>query len=160
MMLWRGSKAYFNAACILFKHEQGKTPFPRPDAPAYFLVCQAIELVLKGFLRGSGKSEDSLVKEYGHNLMKALDAAEKHGLTTLLKIETEERSALKLVNAHYESKALQFTIEGVYDLPRFEVLLEIAEKLIAKTGAFCLKNRELHAGKPTAVIKLRSARKK
>jgi hypothetical protein len=161
MMLWNGAEAYVKAARILFEHDQDKaSSLQVPDVPAYFVVCQAIELDLKAYLRGRGESESFLANKCGHDLVKALQAAEERGLKNLLKFEPAERSILESANKLFNSKALQFPIAGRYRYPRFELLLQIAEKLVAKTEAFCMANVECHAGKPTAVLTLRSAREK
>lgn len=161
MMLWNGADAYVKAARILFEHDQDKSSFMRiPREPAYFVVCQAIELALKAYLRGSGESETFLAKKCGHDLATTLQAADERGLINLLRFEPTERSILELANSLYSTKALQFGIAGHYRYPRFEPLLQIAENLVTSTEAFCLENVERHAGKPTAVFSLRSAKGK
>ncbi len=163
MMLWNGAKSYAEAARSLFTHERAKSNLlliGEPEAPLYFLACQAIELALKGYLRGSGESEDFLADKCKHNLIIALNAAEERGLTNLLKLESKEREELYLASELYSSKALQFPIAGLYTLPHFETLLQIAEKLVAQIEVFCLENVKRHTGEPTAVVALRSARRK
>lgn len=161
MMLWNGADEYLKAGRTLFENYKDKPNFMQfPGRPAYFVVCQAIELGLKAYLRASGEDEDFLVRICNHNLLTALKAAEDLGLTNLFRLEPEERGELDLANALYSSKALQFTIAGRYTLPHFETLLQIAEKLVVKTEKFCLNNVERHAAKPTAVTTLRAARKK
>jgi HEPN domain-containing protein len=159
MMLWSGSNRYLETARTLFAQEEPSLIPTPPSEPVYFLACQAIELALKAYLRGSGKDEVFLVHTCKHNLLITLKAAEENGLTDILKLEPEERSVLDLANRLYSSKALQFAIAGRYHYPAFEPLLQIAEKLIAKTEAFCMENVEHHAGKPTAVRELRSITK-
>lgn len=159
MMLWNGADDYLDAARNLFSQVDG-SPIPEvPKPPVYFLACQAIELALKAHLRGSGKDEEFLAKRCHHDLMLALNAAEENGLTDLVRLEPKEREILRLANALYSSKALQFAIAGCYRYPQFQPLLQIAENLVQKTEAFCLEHVECHAGKPTAVIALRSARR-
>src|SRR5665213_1708764 len=96
-MLWNGAETYLEAARILFEHERkvSRTYMRTSSHPAYFLACQAIELALKAYLRGSGKTEDFLAKKCNHNLITALQAANEHGLTNLLKLEPREFSALE-----------------------------------------------------------------
>lgn len=161
MMLWNGADAYVKAARILFEHDQDKSSFIRvPSEPAYFVVCQAIELALKAYLRGSGESENFLVNKCGHDLAKTLQAANERGLTNLFTVEPTKRLVLESANRLYSAKVLQFGIAGFYRYPSFEPLLQIAKNLVTSTEAFCLENVERHAGKPTAVIALRSARGK
>jgi len=161
LMLWNGAEEYLKAANILFESHKSTPSFARfVGQPAYFLVCQSIELALKAYLRGSGKDEDFLVNKCRHDIVITLDAAEKCGLTNLVKFEPPERAVLNLANQHYSSKALQFTIVGAYTYPDFEVLLMLAEKLITKIEAFCIEKVNCHEGKDTAVVGLRSARRK
>jgi len=115
---------------------------------------------LKAYLRGSGKDEDFLVNKCKHDLIIALKAAEECGLTNLIKFETQDQATLDLANKLYSSKALQFAIVGYYTYLSFKYLLVLAERLVTKTEAFCLENVECHAGKPTAIVALRSARRK
>lgn len=106
MMLWSGADDYLEAARILYS-QGDKSPLPEaPKPPVYFLACQAIELALKAYLRGSGKDEDFLVKKCRHDLVLTLNAAEENGLADLVKLESKEREILHLANALYSSKAL------------------------------------------------------
>jgi hypothetical protein len=168
LMFWNSALMYAKAARNLFTYEQAEHKRAKsnyfligePEAPLYFLACQAIECALKGYLRGSGKDENFLANECGHNLAKTFKAAEEFGLTNLLKLEPEECKALDLANTLYNSKALQFPIAGRYTFPHFETLLQIAGKLVVKTETFCLDNVKRHTGKSTAVTALRAARRK
>ena len=160
MMLWNGSYCYLEAARTLFtKEEPSILPMP-PSDPTYFLACQAIELALKAFLRGSGKDETFLAKVCNHNLAVALKAAEEIGLNKLLKLDSQEHQVLNSANQLYSTKALQFGISGRYSYPHFEPLLKITEKIVIGTEEFCMKNAERHTGRPTSVNRLHSTHNK
>ena len=63
MMLWNGADEYLKAGRTLFENYKDKPNFMQfPGRPAYFVVCQAIELALKAYLRASGEDEDFLVR--------------------------------------------------------------------------------------------------
>ena len=119
--------------------------------PTYFAACQAIELALKGFLRGSGSEVEWMKKKIGHNLCCALVEAEKHGLGKLVSISPEQKVVIKMINGHYASKDLQYALSGFKQMPRIDVLLSVTEQIVDGTRKFCVDNRTFHEGKTTAI---------
>jgi hypothetical protein len=160
LMLWNGAEEYLSATAVLFeKHKKKPACLQFVGNPAYFLVCQTIELALKAYLRGCGKDERFLANECGHDLFVAWNAAESVGLKSLVELTPEDTLILDFANQLYSSKALQFSITGFYQYPPFEPLLRLAEKLVVGIEAFCVKNVDFHCGKPTAVHALRVSKK-
>lgn len=155
--LLNGADEYLQAAWLVHGHQD---PNRSLLSPIYFLVCQSLELALKAYLRGKGKTEDFLVRSIGHDLVAALDVAEREGLSGHVKIEAMELHALTKINAYYNSKDLQYALSYFNkSYPSVEVLSALAKKLVVGLDDFCLKTSMLHDGKSTAVVTLRGKRK-
>jgi|SRR6516225_12095013 len=69
-------------------------PTRPPYWPRYFLLCHAIELVVKAYLALHGFTQDQLQDNFGHDLKKLLDEADKLGLA----ISQSARSEIKMLN--------------------------------------------------------------
>jgi hypothetical protein len=142
MMLWLEAQEYQRAAELV--HAGSKSI----SNPVYFLLSQSIELGLKAYLRGCGHSEDEL-RKIGHDLAKALKAAQKEALPVTL---TEEEGAIiEALNTYYQPRLLQYTLTGSYRFPRPEASLALGSKIINGVKGFCDHRRSVHEGKPTAV---------
>ncbi|MBP2312624.1 hypothetical protein [Azospirillum soli] len=75
--LWRMAETYAEAAQVLIDAgEPGRHHF---DEPVLHLTEQAIELALKAFLRGSGRSA-KVLRDFGHRLAALLDECRACGL--------------------------------------------------------------------------------
>jgi hypothetical protein len=68
------ARAYLTAADILIRDAS-----PDVNQPAYFLMCHALELVLKAYIMARGGSYEEVV-DLGHDLQKAHSRAESLGL--------------------------------------------------------------------------------
>src|SRR4051812_13516429 len=64
----------------------------------YYLVCHAIEVVLKGFCRARGDDLDALRRELRHDLTLALARARGHGLDSLVPVSADEEQELAKAN--------------------------------------------------------------
>lgn len=116
-----------------------------PPAPAYYLLGHSIELSLKGFLRGSGKTLEEL-KAIGHNLQAALNSANELDLESHCKLDEEDKAALARINAYYSRKELEYIVTGFRSLPVFDKLQRAADRLVSKLKEFCANNRDRHNG--------------
>jgi len=121
-----------------------------PSVPAYFLICQSIELSLKAYIRGCGGAREELVK-IGHDLEKALNTAQAERLSQFFAITSCQEEALRMINPYYAGKDLQYTAVGSKSYPDVNILLELAGGLQSQTRKFCEIHREYHLGKPTEV---------
>jgi hypothetical protein len=71
-----------------------------PNKPRYFLLCHAIELVLKAFITTRRPlTQDELNGTFGHDLTKLLDEAVRLGLTISPSAQSDIE---KLTEAHME----------------------------------------------------------
>jgi hypothetical protein len=78
--LVKDAAAYVDSARQLDKSVGGAARFIHP---VYFLLCQAIELALKGYLAASGVPHKTLRDEIRHDLEKALQRAQDFGFNAV-----------------------------------------------------------------------------
>ena len=119
--------------------------------PTYFVVCQAMELALKGFLRGNGGDVEWMKKKIGHNLGAAVIESEKFDLNALVTISVEQKAMIEMINFYYASKDLQYAMTGFKQWPHIDDLLLLTEQIVNGTRQFCVEQRKFHEGKATAV---------
>jgi hypothetical protein len=119
--------------------------------PTYFLVCQSIELSLKGFLRGSGYSDKQL-RRISHDLDQCVVEARAARIETYVSLSEADVAAIAAINNYYQSKDLQYSTGGYKSYPPPESLLALAERLWESLRSYCIEHREYHFGKPTAIV--------
>ncbi len=148
MMISNNARAFLDAAIIVRsqKSEVSAITF----VPLYFLACQAIELSLKAYLRGTGYGQKDLVR-LGHNLSKCVEAARAAGVEQHISFAAEEAAIVAMINPYYQSKDLQYSITGLKHRPQPDLLIALAERLWRALRSFCKQRREYHFGKPTAI---------
>ncbi len=88
---------------------------------ALFLMGRSIELGLKAFLLQEVKTV-----EFTHDLNSLVKAAEAAGL----KIKSEDREIIALVNTHYEPKQLEYFEAGARTYPTYGDLEETVSRLL------------------------------
>src|SRR6266705_2190395 len=130
---WVRASEFQAAADVLYK-KKGEG-----FRPTYFLLCLAIELCLKGYLRGSGASIQSLKNNFRHNLVSTLGACEKQGLQGLIAISGQDRAMLARINYFYRSSDLRYSVTAreTKNLPRQERLSAFSNQLLQATKEFC-----------------------
>jgi hypothetical protein len=104
---WRSAE-YLNAASLQVTH---------PQAPVTFLFCHAIELYLKAYLRGAGKSVPEL-KQVGHRVANLAKVA----VNTGLKIEVEQAEVLNHIDDAAVAIEARYIVTGFKNLPTNEAL--------------------------------------
>jgi len=102
------SAEHLNAANLEVTH---------PQAPVTFLFCHAIELYLKAFLRGAGKSVAEL-KQIGHRVANLAKAAVSAGL----KIEPEQSEVLSHIDDASVAIEARYIVTGFKNLPTNDAL--------------------------------------
>ncbi|MDO8827253.1 hypothetical protein [Methylophaga sp.] len=112
-----------------------KAPNNRFSPVRYYLICHSIELALKAYLFTAGyKKKDR--KKLNHDLVEALIAAEKNGLSEYFQITLKERESVEKANALYPKKEFEYfeSLKTIYDPHEFDldVLDELAQRLIEK----------------------------
>jgi len=119
---------------------RGNTSFtPVP----YYLLCRALELILKAFLLAEYRTLDELKQRYGHDLEKLWHEAIKHGLSEVV-IETSSNfsSDLSKANSYYKGKAFEYFdfsrwAHGYKDLPPFERFRDDIKSVVEETKRHC-----------------------
>jgi hypothetical protein len=111
---WRSAE-HLNVANLEVTH---------PRAPVTFLFCHAIELYLKAYLRGAGKSVAEL-KQIGHRVANLAKAAIKAGLM----IGPEQSEVLSHIDDASVAIEARYIVTGFKNLPTNEALSGAAEYL-------------------------------
>ena len=139
MGLWTYAKAYLDAAkTVVSTSDKELVP-----TPVYYLVCHSIELILKAFLRGSGEELEGL-KKIGHDLNRCLNKAEKKGINQYYCFTQSQKEAIDLINDYYGSKELEYISTGSKTFPKYKILDEIADGLLASLRGYCRENMNIH----------------
>jgi hypothetical protein len=107
-----------------------------PEAPVTFLFCHAIELYLKAYLRGTGKSVADL-KKLSHRVAHLAKAA----LESRLSLSPEHREILSHIDDADVAIQSRYIVTGFKNRPTNEALSSVAESLdktvriaLVKTG--------------------------
>lgn len=126
--LWRMAGTYADAAQILIDAgEPGQHQF---DEPALHLAEQAIELALKGFLRGAGQSPDDL-KGFGHNLTKLLNECSKCGLNKSFLADNDTMRVIRVLEqVGKEGQGFRYPCNADNKWVEPNVAVSIAKRLI------------------------------
>jgi len=100
-------------------------------APRYFLLCHAIELGIKAFLKYKGASHDDL-KKIGHDLEHLLDEIrEKHNIV----VDKDSYIRIMMVNAYYKEKNFEYSLMGYKELPSLEKLRSVTKIILSKLSS-------------------------
>jgi hypothetical protein len=116
---WRSAE-YLNAAEIEVTH---------PQAPATFLFCHAVELYLKAYLRGAGKSITEL-KKLSHRVADLATAALEIGLSLV----PEHKEILSHIDNADVAIEARYIVTGFKNLPTNEALSCVAQSLDQTVG--------------------------
>jgi hypothetical protein len=118
---------------------------PKFSPVPYYLLCHSIELALKAFVMASGKPLDFVKNQLGHDLQKALKAANDLGLAAVAAVPPDEEAEIDKAHEYYNVKAKGFeyfniepAVTGYPDLPSLPVLEMVAERLVRKLEPVCL----------------------
>lgn len=138
MNLWSMAKEFHDDACALMKADQS-TLIGFASMPTFYLLSHGIELLLKAYLRSTGRRALYL-KRLGHDMLKCLRRAEQAGLSHYVRLDTKERVVLKVVNTYYRAKELEYVVtQGQMTLPDVRELESVFEKLLRGTRQVCLQ---------------------
>jgi hypothetical protein len=110
-------------------------------------VGQSPELSLKAYLCGSGCS-DTQLRQIGHNPEECVAAAKAAGIENHVRLSEADVAAIAAINPYYQSKDLQYSMSR----PHPDSLIELAERLWESLHSYCIKHRDHHVGKSTAIF--------
>jgi len=96
--------------------------------PLYLLYGHGIELALKAFLISQGVAEKKL-RDIGHDLIKALDAAQTHH--SFKSPPEYDLQVIDLLNPYYKGKEFEYIVPGAKQFPLADDLGQVAHRLLA-----------------------------
>jgi hypothetical protein len=105
------STKWLNAAAHLIETSNDKLyPGMEFSSPVYFMILHGLEVTLKSFLCARGISETRLrnLKEFGHDLRKLINEAEKKDLHKICPIGPAAQQRIRLIAEDYAGKHLQY----------------------------------------------------
>ena len=111
---WRSAE-YLNAAQVKVTH---------PQAPVTFLLCHAIELYLKAFLRGKDHTLTEL-RNWGHNVASLAEAAKVNDLS----LGAPSYETLSHVAEAGVAIEARYIVTGFKTVPTIEALSDVAQEL-------------------------------
>jgi hypothetical protein len=80
-----------------------------PSPVPYFLLCQSLELYLKGYLwRFANIGRETLKRKYGHNVPKLWNDAQAHGLGKYARATKDRNDVIALVGPVYRDRKLNY----------------------------------------------------
>ena len=128
----------FLAAELSLRRTRGFSPVP------YYLLCRALELLLKSYLLAHNVSISELKnrKKLGHDLIKVLTRAHALGLDNLVRVTPSVEAHLRKANAYYPTKGFEYLKPGHHvqrypHLPEMRVLRRFASQLVARLEEVC-----------------------
>jgi hypothetical protein len=96
----------------------------------YFLLAQSAELALKAFAINRGATEREL-RRSGHDLMRAIDHAERLGFGGVLQLGAQDRAAIELLGKWHLEQLTRYPLMQGYVIPRPAIIRQILERIIA-----------------------------
>lgn len=121
--LFNTARSYWRSAAYLIA---GKLEVTHPSAPINFLLCHAMELYLKAYLRSASLTIDDL-KRLGHGFNALSGAARKHGL----QIDNETAEVLSHIAKEDVAIEARYIVTGFKEALTVEELSSAASNLDA-----------------------------
>jgi hypothetical protein len=122
---------YLKAAKIIIAQNQRELEWP-----IFFLLCQALELYLKAFLRFKGVSVEDLrnPRKFCHDLQRGFKMARgmAQGLETASSFTDELEKCIEVVGPIYKERDFQYTNTGIWTLVDIRVFLPLVENVSRK----------------------------
>lgn len=109
------------------------------DDPSYYLVCHALELSLKAFLRARGYNDQKL-RHLDHNFKRCLKSAQRNGLANFIAFDETQTKAIKDINRLYKHKEFEYVVfGGTLSVPRITVLLDAVDEIVEAIRRECFE---------------------
>ncbi len=120
--LWKLAKEYLAGATAL------QPSPPKISFVVYYLYGHALELTLKAFLVSHG-STISALRGIGHDLKKALLAAEQHQSFQKVVITPEDRFIVEWLSDYYSRKEFEYVFVGYKSLPNPDSVKALCDRV-------------------------------
>ncbi len=120
----------------------------KPFSPAkYYLISRSIELSLKSFLLLKNLPIRKVKYNLSHNLHRILRKSKELGIDEIVEITDVEIAELEKANNWYNRKGFEYfdirnIVESKTTLPKLDVLLELAERIINTLKPICLASAQ------------------
>lgn len=124
-----------------------------PSPVPYFLLCQSLELYLKGYLwRFAYLGRETLKRKYGHNVLKLWEDAQTHGLGKYVRATRDRNEVIALVGPVYRDRRLNYLdlnllfagYKAIHDDARvIPTLLRLTRRLDTSLISLVAVNREI-----------------
>ncbi|EKS40404.1 hypothetical protein [Afipia clevelandensis] len=124
--LFNYARSYWHSAEAL---SVAKVQVTHPEAPKSFLFYHAIELYLKAYLRGIGKTVSDLIK-VRHNVISLSSMAKEQGLQIAYDID----EVLRLMDSDDNVMRSRYISTGLYNAASEDALSEACKYLDAQVG--------------------------
>ena len=131
MGLWTDAQEMLGAARVV-SVAQGQ----RVSRPAYYWTGHGLEEALKAFLLVRGCSLQRL-KQIGHDLDRALRAANEDGLGQYCVLDASETAMIRLLNCSYHAKELEYRSTGFVRYPELQPLITLVDRLLVSIKPLC-----------------------
>ena len=82
----------------------------RAPATVYYLIGHSIELAAKSVLLHHNVDERALIREFGHDLLKCVDALLERGVAITSADAGVDRAVLRLLNNQYAKKQFEYFV--------------------------------------------------
>lgn len=113
----------------------------------HYLLCHALELLLKAYLKTVGQNDHDL-KTYGHNLEKLLREAKNKGLDKHVSLIKSEVRVISKINPYYKEKQLEYLVPiGIRSFPSLCELESVFDRLCMAIEPLCKQDSALRAKK-------------
>ena len=109
--------------------------------PLFLLYGHGIELGLKAFLISQGATEKEL-RDIGHDLTRALDAARAH--PSFEPLREKDLQVIDLLNPYYQGKEFEYIVPGAKQWPQAGDLSSVAHRLLAVLRPIIWKAVQTH----------------
>jgi len=160
LLLNSTARDYIRDARLILRHSN------QPSRLALHGALQALELALKGYLRGRGWCIEHLrghgkpnKNQVGHDLARAQKLATKAGLERLVSLREEDKTLIREVSSYWRNRESAYSRRGPLELPPPHAILDLAERIQQGTLVFCKENKKLHNLERAANGKIKGSRK-
>ncbi len=122
------SQAFLIAAQVLERSRNKRTTFA--FSPKYYLICQAIELILKSYILVAGGTKKELMHiDVRHNLLRLFNRATELGL-----VPNDQRIGplIQMLGPYHSEYRFRYRKAGFMTVTETRVMCKIAEKLIGQ----------------------------
>jgi hypothetical protein len=138
------ARSYLDAARLIESVEEHQ---PALSSPIYFLLCHAIELVLKAYILASGGTEAKLRQQkIRHNLDGLRNLAVSLGYSPSKKID----AVIDLLAPHHANHSFRYRNPGYKSYPLIDEAIKSLETMLAQIHPVVARNLMAHiaAGRP------------